>query len=67
MSKGAPSPEELLALYHDLWDLRARARRLKHSFLVYMLEVALEEINQELSGRPPAHPQPIPPTQGSGR
>jgi hypothetical protein len=67
VSNGAPSPEELLALYHDLWDLRARARRLNHSFLVYMLEVALEEINQELSGHRPAHQQPIPSKQGSGR
>ncbi len=66
MSNGAPSPEELLALYHDLWDVRARARRLNHGFLAYMLEVALEEINQDLS-RLPAQQQGIPPTQGSGR
>ena len=67
VSNGTPSPEELLAIYHDLWDLRDRARRLKHSFLVYLLEVALEEINQELSGHRPAHQQRIPPKQGSGR
>ena len=67
MSNGAPSPEELLALYHDLWDLRARARRLNHGFLVYMLEVALEEINQQLPGHRPAHRQRIPPKQDSGR
>ena len=67
MSNGAPSPEELLALYHDLWDLRARARRLNHSFLVYLIEVALEEINQDLSGHRPAHQQRTPPKQGSGR
>ncbi len=65
VSNGASSPEELLALYHDLWDLRARAGRLNRSFLVYMLEVAMEEINQELSGHRPALQQRIPPQQGS--
>ena len=67
MSNGAPSPEELLALYHDLWDLRARARRLNHGFLVYMLEVALEELNLELSRHRPAHQQRIPPEHDPGR
>ena len=67
MSIGSPSPEELLAIYHDLWDLRARARRLNHTFLVYMLEVALEEITQDLSKDRPAHQQRMPPKQGSGR
>lgn len=66
VSNGAPSPEELLGLYHDLWDLRARAISLNRSFLAYMLEVAMEEINQDLS-RHPAHQQGIPPRQGSGR
>ncbi len=66
MSNGAPSLEDLLDIYHDLWDLRTRARRSNHSFLLYLFEVALEEIDHELSGHRPAHQQRIPPPQESG-
>jgi hypothetical protein len=40
---------EALALYHDLWDLKLRAERTNRSFLVYLLDVALEDLQEELA------------------
>lgn len=43
------SAVEALALYHDLWDLKLRAERMNRTFLVYLLEVALEDLQGELA------------------
>ena len=40
--------EELLAIYHDLWDLKLRADRQGRGFLVYLLQLALEDVHQDL-------------------
>jgi hypothetical protein len=40
---------EALTLYHDLWDLKLRAERMNRTFLVYLLEVALEDLQGELA------------------
>jgi hypothetical protein len=38
------SAVDALTLYHDLWDLKLRAERMNRSFLVYLLQVALEDL-----------------------
>jgi hypothetical protein len=40
---------DALALYHDLWDLKLRAERTNRTFLVYLLQVALEDLQGELA------------------
>lgn len=49
MTDRTPSSEELLDIYHDLWDLKLRASQLGRSFLGYLLELALEDVHQDLS------------------
>ncbi|HUE46472.1 MAG TPA: hypothetical protein VMO81_09495 [Aestuariivirgaceae bacterium] len=44
-----PSAVDALALYHDLWDLKLRAERMNRAFLVYLLQVALEDLQGELA------------------
>lgn len=44
-----PSAVDALALYHDLWDLKLRAERMDRKFLVYLLEVALEDLQGDLA------------------
>jgi hypothetical protein len=43
------SAVDALALYHDLWDLKLRAERINRTFLVYLLQVALEDLQGELA------------------
>jgi hypothetical protein len=43
------SAVDALALYHDLWDLKLRAERMNRSFLVYLLQVALEDLQGEIA------------------
>jgi hypothetical protein len=43
------SAVDALALYHDLWDLKLRAERMDRSFLVYLLQVALEDLHGEIA------------------
>jgi hypothetical protein len=43
------SAVDALALYHDLWDLKLRAKRINRTFLVYLLQVALEDLQGELA------------------
>jgi hypothetical protein len=45
---------DALALYHDLWDLKLRAERKNRTFLVYLLQVALEDLQGELAAGDPA-------------
>jgi hypothetical protein len=43
------SAVDALTLYHDLWDLKLRAERMNRSFLVYLLQVALDDLQGELA------------------
>jgi hypothetical protein len=43
------SAVEALTLYHDLWDLKLRAERMNRTFLVYLLDVALEDLQEEVT------------------
>jgi hypothetical protein len=43
------SAVDALALYHDLWDLKLRAEQINRTFLVYLLQVALEDLQGELA------------------
>ena len=54
MTREESPSEKLLAMYHDLWDMKLRATELNRSFLVYLLEVALEDVHQELAKHPRA-------------
>ena len=54
MTREESPSEKLLALYHDLWDLKLRATELNRSFLVYLLDVALEDVQQEMANQPGA-------------
>lgn len=43
------SSVDALSLYHDLWDIKLRAERKNRTFLVYLLQVALQDLQGELA------------------